>query len=144
MKIDLSKWETTKFTPAIYGDPVVALYGCGPCALSLLLGDDPSVYYFANNKSKFWPVEKMLAKIKAEYDVLLITDELTNHTENLIYNSINSNHLILTVQHVSKGETSYQIIYKNIIFHNFEISALKPLEFINHRVVKAFILKLIE
>jgi hypothetical protein len=141
-KIDFGKWEARKVALHLYHPTVYSLYGCGACAISLLTGVEPS-HVYADNKinNPNWPVDFVLKYLRINYFEIeeLNNDNLKSDRKD-VEMPINEHHPLLLVQKMTRAETSYQFIYNNLIYHNFETRPLKPLEFVNNAIDRVFLI----
>lgn len=142
MAINLQNWESKNFNPYLW-DTIYNTYGCGASLLATLLGENPTELYLKNKKNNpYWPEKLVINKIqRGGYDVLKLNDSITKISELVVDFNIKEYHILLTNQRMTKNETSWQLIWNNYIFHNMEIRPLKPLEFINNRLINVWVLK---
>jgi hypothetical protein len=143
MAIDFQKWESRYFNPFLWDFELYNSYGCGASLIATLTGESPVDLFIKNKKNNpYWPESLILSKIRrAGYKTLELTVERTKQSYKVIDLPIKEYHILLTLQYMTKGETSWQLIWGNYIFHNFEIRPLKPLEFINNPLIKSWIIK---
>jgi hypothetical protein len=122
-----------KFTPHIYNG---GGSGCGACVLSLLTGIHPD--QITPNK-KEWSNKFVVRYLeKRRFKVLKLTDELL-YGEELTY-TISKKHVILATMKTLARENTWIVTHNDILYHNFEMLALKGHEFINHRLISAYAL----
>jgi hypothetical protein len=140
--INFSNWEAKKVVLHHYDSTMFSLYGCGACALALLTGISPKTLYLQNSfDNPNWPIDKVLRILRDEFfEIQEITNEGVKKNKTDIDMPISSYHPILTVQKMTKSETSFQFIYNNLVYHNFETRPLKPMEFLNNPIVKAYLI----
>ena len=54
---------------------------------------------------------------------------------------ITSHHVLLLLIKFLKNEASWVVIHNKVLWHNFEIQALDPYEFVNHPMLEAYLIK---
>lgn len=142
MSINLRFWESSNFNPHLW-DKAYTNFGCGASILATLLGEDPATLYLENKKNNpFWPENLVINKIRrGGYKVLKLKDNIVKKSSLFVELNIKEYHLLLTHQIMTKNESSWQLIWNNYIFHNSEIRPLNGLEFVNNRLINAWILK---
>lgn len=139
-KIDFSKLEKPKVNLTFFPPYYCTLTGCGPCAAALLTGVNPEKIHLLNKKRHHFPERLMVSFLKKNGHKIQKLN-LTNLTNSMyVENSINSYHLLLTLQMYTKNQASYAVIHQmKYIIHNFEISKLDNFEFVNRPLLAAFL-----
>lgn len=136
--IDLSKWEMCKFVPHQYSTDLFLSNGCGANTLSLLVGKQPGRF-----KSRpDWTPQYMLGCLHAHRirSRRLNTLDIVNVGKDVIGNPINGRLVLLLRMRFNIQEASWLVSYNMKLYHNFEISTIRPFEFINHPIMEMYAL----
>ncbi len=138
---DFSKLIVDKFAPQIFNTAYNAIGGCGANALSVLTGINPLDIKNTNPKNKNDWKDKFVVDFLRDcgFTVEPITLCDVSNSEIYVESPITKNHVLLISQLLIKNEASWSVIYKDYIFHNFEIVPLKGLEFVNNPILTAYI-----
>lgn len=121
---------------------------CGTAAISTLTGLSP--YYVEKQlpkSQKHWSDRSLTSFLKQRgFDIYHLTKNLvTSINSNFYYFSIPYNitkyHCLLLNSLVCEGEASYFVVYHNEVYHNFKVTELSPLFWINRPTQTAFIVK---
>lgn len=142
-----TKYNVNKFTPHLFTSTYTNVInnGCGGNVLSMLTGINP-VYIKNSNKENphDWRDEFMLNFLRRrKFNVIPITRKEVTNCDNFTikeYDGITSKNVLLLSQHLTKKDATWSIIYKEYIFHNFDISRLSYLEFINNPILTAYVI----
>ncbi len=136
-KIDFSKFHVFKFRPSLYASPYNSLYGCGGAALALLSDTDPLTI----PSQPTWPDSYMINFLKKKgFQVQKLTKyNIANRPG--VTNPLTKNHLLLISMMFRRREASWVVYFDRMLYHNFEITELQPLDFINLPIVSAYMLK---
>lgn len=145
MPTDFTKFDTIKFVPHMYDPSIFGISGCGPSALSLISGMSPKVTTkLQEDDGSLDPnnVEKFLTENKFTFCKLTLA-KLTNspiNAHNQIENVVRPYHVLLLIQLYQKNIASYTVVWNNLIWHNFSIQPLTPLELVNRPIIGGWIL----
>jgi hypothetical protein len=141
-KVDFVKLEVTKFTPHLYDGLISTFYGCGANLLSLITGVDPSIICKLNKSKNHWPDAFIVDFLESRgYKLIPVTKAVVTNRDFLTLDEpIRPNHILITTQMFLKGEASWCCYYQNYCYHNFIISRLKPFDFVNMPILKAWVL----
>lgn len=141
----LSDWETICFSPYLWDRLLSA--SCGFNALALLSGFNPFQIKkkykragFSHSHDSHCSEDFAVSFLRKWYDILKL-DEKTIQEPAETANNVTANHLLLMVQSFSHSENSYVVTWQGMMYHNFEIYPLKPMEFINRPIKSMYILK---
>lgn len=138
--MNLNQLESPAFAPCLYDKSLYSLEGCVPCALALLTGVSPRT--INENYSGKWSESKIIRFLrKKNFTCYKLSDRILKTRSDVIEENLRPYHLVLTIQKMNKKETSVQVIWDGYVFHNFSIAPLRPLEFVNNRLISAWVLK---
>ena len=138
--VDFNALQVNLFTPSIYNPTIYSKMGCGVTALSLLTGDHPSNVRKANKERESYPDRFMVNYLKdREFIVVPITKRNITSCDASIY-PLSSTNVILISQMMCKKEASWFVFYKNFFYHNFKLSKVDHLDFINKPIMTAYCL----
>lgn len=138
-RVDFDAFEVSKFTPHIFCYHMDMTYGCGASALSLLTGIHPSKFKAPPRGD--WKDHIVLSILNAnKFKTARLTMRGVTNFDWTSY-PIGRQHVVLAKIKLIKYNASWVVIHSGIIFHNFELAPLKPLEFINHPVMAAYLVK---
>ena len=134
-KVDFGKYRVCKFVAHIFTGAEL-LAGCGATALSLLTGERALLI---GPGRQDWTSDYMVGHLRRKrFSVARLTlRNLTNFGS--IECPIERSHVVLARIKVVKGEASWIVIYDGMVYHNYEITPLKPYEMLNHPVMEAFL-----
>ena len=134
-KLDFDSFVTGKFVAHI-STGASLLAGCGATALSLLTGNGA---LRIGVRKKDWDSGYMARYLRRRgFSVARLTlRNLTNFGS--MENPIMRGHVILARIKVTRGEASWVVIHNGMVYHNFEITELKPYSMLNHPVMEAFL-----
>lgn len=137
--VNFGAFRVSKFTPAIFADPLSRIYGCGASALGLLTGIHPR--RIKEPPREDW-TERYMVRFLREHGFKVASLTMRNLTRKKdVSYPIGSRHVVLASLKFIKGEASWVVIYNGIMFHGFEILSFKSYELINHPVRSAFLVK---
>ncbi|MEK6878918.1 MAG: hypothetical protein AABY22_04885, partial [Nanoarchaeota archaeon] len=128
-KIDYSKYVVTKFAPTLFNDNY-ELVGCGSTVVSTITGLSPFAVS-KENKYKSEYTDKFVYNYLRCRGYKVIPIRKLEVTGNVGFSeNITKNHVLLVSQIYDSNNSSYSLIYKDVIYHNFVSSRLNNLEFI--------------
>lgn len=131
-KINLTEWEARKIDISLYDSSIYSVYGCGATLISLITGTNPVSLYLKNKNKPHWSKEYVFRILKKHgFELLKMVPGLL----------VNTYHPIITIQRLSTAETSYQFIYNNLIYHNFDVRPLKNFEFLTFPIEESFLIR---
>lgn len=85
--------------------------------------------------------ESFIVPFLSKYYQIVKVEKENQLDEIYITNQITKRHILLVIQDYNKSEKSMSVIYNDIIYHNFSMMPLKPLEFLNRPLSSVFVLK---
>jgi hypothetical protein len=134
-RLDFDSFVSDKFVAHIStGSDILA--GCGATALSLLTGDRA---LHIGIRKRDWDSGYMARYLRRRgFRVARLTlRNLTNF--GTVESPITRGHVVLARIKFLRGEASWIIIHNGMVYHNFEITELKPYSMLNHPVMEAFL-----
>lgn len=138
-RIEFDNFLVSKFSPNLFNS-AHEMCGCGSTALATICPNiNPyDIRDYKNPKS--WKDKFMISFLKDRgYKILPITFCSVCNDPYYVDNPITKNHVILISQLLMRNEATWSVIYKDFIFHNFSITKLTPLEFINNPILTAYL-----
>lgn len=131
-----------RFVPHMF-DPFYAISSCGATALSLLIGKSPFDYTHIVSDGAISTAD-FLKELTAEgfrYEELTLCS-LSNAPlcqDGYLTNAIDTNHVVVLVQLYHKHNATYTVTWNNLIWHNFDINPVRPLEFLNRPILQGWV-----
>lgn len=142
-KVNYKDFEVSKFSPHFFSTSYGGL-GCGICCLSLLSGQHPSTIYNTNKKNPNDFKDSFMVNFlrKKKFDILPIKMlQVSNHLQTFT-DQITKRHVLMISQIFNKEESSWSVCWGGeYLCHNFYISHLERLEFLNRPILSAFLIK---
>lgn len=135
--VDFAAFAVRKFVPHLFTHQLLAHCGCGANTLALLTGEAPwkIVPY-----RKHWPDEYLLKYLrKRGWKTHRITKYNVTKSEFMSW-PITEDHVVLFSFCVKRKEASWGVIFGGNIYHNFEITSLRPMELLNRPILSAYVL----
>ena len=139
--VNFGEFACSHFVPHLYNSALVQNVGCGASAISLLTGINPYKTLQLFKGYSHFPDSLMVRALEMnKVKVLKLTQ--SNLTNNTIptYN-IEKNHVVLLSCLMMKKEATWVVLWNNFLFHNFEVSQISRLEFLNFPILSAYLLK---
>jgi hypothetical protein len=129
------------FTFTLYEPRLYSSVGCGACALSLLTGQSPLSIKLPKSKQGDADDRFMVRYLKRRHFVVLpVTQSDVTQFPRYIVNQIGDRHVVLISQMMVRGAASWAVLHGGLIYHNFDVTMLKPLELLNHPLLSAYVI----
>lgn len=115
--------------------------GCGITAISMLTGENV-LKLFRKYKQyvKNFPDDVLLQHLRAKkFEILKIKNKALGEFDDSHF--VEKNHVVLLSLRINSENASWGIIYDHMLYHNFEVSALTPLTFINMPIMTSYFIK---
>ena len=134
--INLERYIAPVFRPALFKTSAFSSNSCGQNALAIVTGLKPSSF----PKKEHYSDNLMVSILrKLGYTIIPLTVAMLTNNEDFLVNRIKKHHVLLVSQMMLKNEGSWCVTYGGVLFHNFEIDSVQPLEFINRPIMSAYI-----
>jgi len=136
-QIDFGRFVCKKFVPHLYGS--YSACGCGANALALLTGN-PSENFGARRED--WTSKIMRVYLRKHNFIFeKLTKCAVTNTRFWNHAAIGHQHVVLMSIKLMQNEASWVVVYQERMYHNFEITKMKPYELLNHPIMEALIIK---
>jgi hypothetical protein len=138
-------FEVDRFVPYMYDPTLYGIVGCGPAALSLISGVNPTeIAKMVDERLSLPPkeIEGFLDVNGFRYSELTLA-KVSNvgiDADNCLAEVIKPWHVLLLIQLYHKQTASYSVVWNNLIWHNFQIQPLVALELINRPMIGGWII----
>ena len=140
VKIDFNKLSVEWFAPHLYRKDAYAL-GCGRTALTTLTGVSPDMIPIGKGEKHHYSDRFMVNFLRQrDYQVLPVTQcDMTQHSD-VILHEITEDHVVLFSQLMIKNEASWSVTYGGLVYHNFYVTRLHGMEFLNKPLLSAYVI----
>lgn len=132
-----------KFNPFLW-DKNIYNTGCGSTLLGMLAGKSPLEIAMKNKYKEDYSFHFILSYLKKHnFKILEITlDKLSRgKTEYTAFGEkLNDRCVILSCLHLTKKQASYVVCHGGILYHNLEMTKLNPLDFLNWKPIRSFVI----
>lgn len=136
--VNFAAFAVRKFVPHLFtsNNSLLVLTGCGANALGLLTGEKPWKIKYRHH----WPDEFLLKFLRKKgWNSHKITKYNVTKSKKVSW-PIDENHIVLFSFCTVRDEASWAVLHNNLIYHNFEITVCRPMEFLNRPILSAYVL----
>jgi len=140
-RIDWPSLEVKKFSPTIY--TYNAKKTCGTAALAVITGEDPYDIDVSpiKGKSKHWSDRAILRYLtKRKYEIYPISVPNIKTSNTYVQQPITENHVVLLSMRVTSRQSTWCVLFKDLLYHGAEILPLRPMEFLNNKLYSSYVL----
>ena len=136
---DFNQYAVEWFAPTIFKKDMYAC-GCGRTALATIIGLNPELVPDGVGKHRHFSDKFMVGYLRrAGYKVIPCTQCDMTQRADVIMNEITDDHVVLISQLMVKNEASWSVTYGGLAYHNFYITRLHGLDFLNKPLLSAYV-----
>lgn len=135
---DFESLRASLFIPNLYDYVQFGATGCGATALAMLIGKHPESFAKRNRNRRHYS-DRFVVKVLREngFTIVPITQKGITSSNYIGYPLHNLN-VLLVSQRFAKKENSWVVIQGEICYHNFQLSRLERLDFVNHPILTCY------